>query len=329
MRLTLILAAALAAATLAAPLQSVRSASAQEVTLRAVSAFAEKTTYSRGFELFVERVNRDGKGLVQINYIGGPKAMPPFETGNALKSGVIDIANSTGAFYTNVMPEADAWKLDERPMAELRKNGGYDYIAQLYAEKMNAIFLARHVDGNPFHLYLNKPITGADLTGLKLRITPVYRDFFQALGATVVQTAPGEVYTALERGVVDGYGWPITGIFDLGWQEKTKYRVDPGFYSAEVSILVNKSAWDKLSEAQRNVLRKAGEQAEADAIGIFAEENAKDTKRQSDVGIQTITLSGDVGKSFHDRAYEAGWAGVIRQSPQYGPKLKEFFAKTN
>lgn len=42
-----------------------------------------------------------------------------------------------------------------------------------------------------------------------------------ALGATVVQTAPGEVYTALERGVVDGYGWSITGIFDLGWHEKT------------------------------------------------------------------------------------------------------------
>jgi TRAP-type transport system periplasmic protein len=317
------------AAMLLATAATAPAASAQEVTLRAVSAFAEKTTYSRGFELFVERVNKDGKGVLQINYIGGPKAMPPFETGNALKSGVIDIANSTGAFYTNVMPEADAWKLTERSMAELRKNGGYDYMAQLYAEKMNAIFLARHADNNPFHLYLNKPIATADLTGLKLRITPVYRDFFQALGATVVQTAPGEVYTALERGVVDGYGWPITGIFDLGWHEKTKYRVDPGFYTAEVSILVNKSVWDRLTDAQRNVLRKAGEQAEAEATAVFAEENAKDTKRQADAGIQTIKLEGAVGKSYYDKAYEAGWAGVIRQSPQHGPKLKEFFAKSN
>ena len=158
---------------------------------------------------------------------------------------------STGAFYTNVMPEADAWKLTERPMTELRKNGGFDAMAALYAQKMNAIFLARLVDNNPFHLYLNKPIAKPDLTGLKLRITPVYRDFFQALGATVVQTAPGEVYTALERGVVDGYGWPITGVFDLGWNEKTKYRVDPGFYTAEVSVLVNKATWDKLSDAQK------------------------------------------------------------------------------
>ncbi|TMJ33400.1 MAG: C4-dicarboxylate ABC transporter substrate-binding protein [Alphaproteobacteria bacterium] len=319
MRLTLLLLSMLAAF----------SAAAQETTLRAVSAFAEKTTYSRGFELFIERVNRDGKGVLQINYIGGPKAMPPFEVGNALKSGVIDIANATGAFYTNVMPEGDAWKLTERPMSELRQNGGFQYMSQLYAEKMNAIFLARHVDGNPFHLYLNKRISGPDLTGLKLRITPVYRDFFQALGATVVQTAPGEVYTALERGVVDGYGWPITGIFDLGWHEKTRYRVDPGFYSAEVSILVNKSAWDKLTDAQRNLLRKAGEQAEANAMAIFAEENAKDIKRQAESGIETIKLDGAAGKQYRDKAYEAGWAGILRQSPQHGPKLKEFFARAN
>src|SRR5215470_2268496 len=304
------------------------AASAQEVTLRAVSAFAEKTTYSRGFELFIERVNRDGKGVLQINYIGGPKAMPPFEVGNALKSGVVDLANSTGAFYTNVMPEADSWKLTERPMSELRKNGGYDYMSHLYAEKMNAIFLARHVDGNPFHLYLNKPISSPDLTGLKIRITPVYRDFFQALGATVVQTAPGEVYTALERGVVDGYGWPITGVFDLGWNEKTKFRVDPGFYTAEVSVLVNKATWDRLSDAQKDVLRKAGAAGESEAFAEFAAENEKETKRQAAAGIQTITLNPGVAETYVAKAYQAGWDGIIRQSPETGPKLKVFFSRT-
>ena len=209
----------------------------------------------------------------------------------------------------------------------VRKNGGYDYMAQIYAQKMNTILLARVVDNNPFHLYLNKPITGPDLTGLKLRITPVYRDFFQALGATVVQTAPGEVYTALERGVVDGYGWPITGIFDLGWNERTKYRVDPGFYSAEVSILINKSVWDKLNDKQKAVLRKAAEQGEAEAATEFAKDNAADTARQAQAGIQTITFDAAGTKRYYDEAYEAGWAGVIRQSPEHGPKLRSFFSK--
>jgi hypothetical protein len=64
-------------------------------------------------------------------------------------------------------------------------------------------------------------------------------------------------------------------------------------------------------------------------VAIFAEENAKDTKRQADAGIQTIKLDGAAGKAYHDKAYEAGWAGVIRQSPVQGAKLKEFFAKAN
>jgi TRAP-type C4-dicarboxylate transport system substrate-binding protein len=303
------------------------AAAAQEVTLKAVTAFTENTTYSRPFERFINHVNADGKGILRVNYIGGPKAMPPFEVGNALKGGVIDIANAAGAFYTNVMPEADAWKLTERPMAELRQNGGYDAMAAIYAQKLNAIFLARLVDNNPFHLYVNKPISSPDLTGLKLRITPVYRDFFQALGGTVVQTAPGEVYTALERGVVDGYGWPISGIFDLGWNEKTKYRVDPGFYTAEVSVLINRNSWERLGEAQKNVLRKSAERGEAEAVAEFAEENEKEIKRQAAAGIQTIRFEGATAAAYLAKAYQAGWDGIIRQSAATGPKLKEFFQK--
>jgi TRAP-type transport system periplasmic protein len=291
------------------------AASAQEITLKGITSFAEKTFYSRGFERFIEKVNADGKGVIQINYIGGPKAMPPFEVGNALKTGVVDIANVTGAFYTNLMPEADAWKLTERPMAEIRKNGGYDYI-----------LLARHIDSNPFHVYLTKPISKPDLTGLKLRITPVYRDFFQSLGATVVQTAPGEVYTALERGVVDGYGWPITGIFDLGWHEKTKYRVDPGFYSAEVSIVINKATWDKLNAAQKKVISDASAWLEAQAAQTV-KENEADIAKQKAAGIQVIEFKGADGEAFRSKAYEAGWAGVLKQSPEHGAKLREFFAK--
>jgi len=305
------------------------AALAQEVTLRAVTSFAEKTTYSRGFERFIDRVNEAGKGIIRINYIGGPKAMPPFEVGNALKNGVVDIANVTGAFYTNVMPEADAWKLRQVPMAEVRKNGGFDYMAAIYAQKMNAIFLANFVGDNPFHLYLNKKITGPDMAGLKLRITPVYRDFFQAQGATVVQTAPGEVYTALERGVVDGYGWPITGIFDLGWHEKTKYRVDPGFYTAEVSVLINKTTWDKLTPQQKAVLQKAGEEGEKEGVTEFAKLNAEDTEKQTKAGIESIKFDAANTKLFLDKAYEAGWAGIVRQSPEHGPKLRGFFSKAN
>ena len=76
------------------------TAAAQEVTLRAVSSFAEGTEFSKNFERFIEKVNADGKGVIKINYIGGPRAVPPFEVGNAVRTRVVDIANVTGAFYT-------------------------------------------------------------------------------------------------------------------------------------------------------------------------------------------------------------------------------------
>src|SRR5581483_10549108 len=112
------------------------------------------------------------------------------------------------AWADKVNAEADALKLAQISAQEQRKNGAYDYINEVWNKKANMVYLARMLDYTPFHLYVNKKIDKPDLTGLKIRVTPVYRDFFQALGAQVVTTAPGEVYTALERGVVDGYGWP-------------------------------------------------------------------------------------------------------------------------
>lgn len=302
------------------------AAGAQELVLKAVSAFQEKTEFSKHFERWVEKVNADGKGVVQINYIGGPKAIPTYEVGNALKNGVVDVANTTASFYASLMPEGDVWKLAERPLAELRKNGTYEYMEKIYNQKLNAHYLARVVDDTPFHAYVNKPLTKPDFTGLKMRISPTYRDFFQAMGATVVQTAPGEVYTALERGVVDGYGWPISGIFDMGWQEKTKFRIDPGFYSVEVSILMNLNTWKKLTDAQRAVLVKAAEWVEG-INSEYVKENQDEAAKQAKAGIKVIKFEGKDAEAYRAKAYDAAWDGMIKQSPEHGPKLKALLSK--
>jgi TRAP-type C4-dicarboxylate transport system substrate-binding protein len=318
--------AALAAAIAAPAVTTPIAASAQETTLRLVSAFPENSFYAKRLEEWAKRVNADGKGLVQINYIGGPKAIPTFEVGNAVKTGVVDMAMSTGAYYTNLFPEADALKLTTVPIARQRENGTVDLINDVWGRKGNMYYLARIVENQPFHLYLNKPITKPDLTGLKIRISPVYRDFFQAMGATVVNTPPGEIYTALERGVVDGYGWPIGGIFDLNWQERTKYRVDPGFYDAEVSIIMNLDRWKKLSQAQRDFLNKQAISLES-RNGLWGAYTQEEMKRQAAAGIQTIKFDAAATKVWVDKAYETAWAGVIKNSPELGPKMKAQFTK--
>ena len=298
----------------------------QATTLRVVSAFGENTQYVKNLLPMIEKLNGEGKGSLQLNFIGGPKAMPPFEVGNAVRTGVVDLAMTTGAFYTNIMPEADALKLTQVSAQDLRKNGGYDLINRIWNEKANMQYLGRVIDYTPFHLYLTKRVDKPDLTGLKLRITPVYRDFFQALGATVVQTAPGEVYTALERGVVDGYGWPINGIFDLNWHEKTKFRVDPGFYNAEVSIIMNLDAYKKLSNAQRQFVNKQALALEA-MNGTWRKLNDEDTKRQAQAGIQTISFDAATSKAYLAKAYDVAWAAATKASPEHGPQMKKLLSK--
>jgi TRAP-type transport system periplasmic protein len=301
-------------------------ASAQEVTLKLVSAFPETATYVKHMTPWIQKFNASGKGIAQINFIGGPKAIPTFEVGTSVKNGVVEMAMNTGAFYTNLMPEADFLKLSQVSIAEQRKNGAFDYINKVWNQKANLVYLARMVDETPFHLYLTKQIEKPDLNGLKIRITPVYREFFQSMGATLIQTPPGEVYTALERGVVDGYGWPIHGIFDLNWHEKTKFRVDPGFYNAEVSIIMNLDAWKKLSAKQRDYLQKQALALEA-MNSYWPKLNAEETKRQAQTGIKTVRFDAASSKAYVDKAYEVGWATAIKQSPEHGPQMKKLLSK--
>jgi TRAP-type C4-dicarboxylate transport system substrate-binding protein len=312
----------LASLAVLAAILSAPHVAAAEVTLRAVSAFAEGTQFSKNFERFVDKVNRDGKGVVQINYIGGPRAVPPFEVGNAVRTRVVDMANVTGAFYSNLMPESDAFKLLGKPMSEQRRNGTWDYLNQLHNHKLNAWYLARQFHNVPFHIYLNKKIDRLDFAGLKVRVTPVYRDIVQALGGTPINTAPGEVYTALERGVVDGYGWPVSGIFDLGWDKVTKYRLDPGFYSVEVNVLVNLDVWKGLTEPQRKVLVDAAlwlEALDAENVATITSER----ERQAKAGIQALDFGSEESKKFLDRANDVAWDTVIKRAPEIGAKLRE------
>jgi TRAP-type transport system periplasmic protein len=305
---------------------AVSPAAAQEIVLRGVTAFQPGTVFSKPFEAFVEKVNAEGKGLVRINLIGGPSAIPPFEVGNAVSSGVVDIANVTSAFYPTLLPEGEALKLAERTIQEQRGNGAWELINQLHNQRMNAWYLARTGDGVPFHLYLNKPIARADLTGLTLRVTPVYRAFFQALGANNVQTPPGEVYTALQRGVVDGYGWPIQGVLDLGWHEVTKMRVDPGFYQVDVNVLVNLNRWKSMSDAQRAFLTKMAEWLES-TNARNAELNRIETDRQAAAGIKVIDLTGAERDKWLRTARDVGWAQVDKVAPEHSKRLRELLSR--
>ena len=155
----------------------------------------------------------------------------------------------------------------------------------------------------------------------------MYREFFQSMNAQVMTTAPGEVYTALERGVIDGYGWPIHALFDLNWQEKTKYRVDPGFYNAEVSLIMNLDKYKALP-AKRSASTSTARRSPTSSRTTSGRPTTRsEAKRQAEAGIQTITFDAATSKAYVEKAKEIGWANAIKASPQYGEQLKKVLAK--
>ena len=315
-----------AAALLGTAALTAASAQAEEVTLKAVTAFATGTTFSRDFEAFVDWVNENGEGVVQIDLLGGPEAVPPFELGNAVQAGIVDIANNTTAYYPNLLPAGDALHLAQNTVQDQRANGCYDLIDQVHQDQMNVKYLARVGDHMNYHLYLTKPLDGPDLTGLTIRTTPVYRAMFEKLGATLVRTAPGEVYTALERGAIDGYGWPSQGVLDLGWHEQTAYRVDPGFYQVDVNFLVNLDSWNGLSDEQRALLEKGAAWIEEQNAENIAR-NEAEAKAQAEAGIKTITLEGENGKLWSETAQTEGWGEVMKTDAQLGENLQACLLK--
>lgn len=300
-------------------------AMAEEVTLRAVNAFQGGTYFAKDFEAFVEKVNAEGKGLVQINLVGGPEAIPTMEQGAALASGVVDLANTTAAYTASIVPEVLAYNYTTLPFSELRANGTVAYMNEIMAPK-KLMYFARTGDLIHYHIYLTQPIDKPDLTGLKIRIAPIFRSFFQALGADVVQTAPGEVYTALERGVVDGYGWPFLGIFDMGWQDVTKYRVDPGFYMLELGIQFNTDSWGKLDDEQKAFLEKQRDWLEERVVANSLAAAEVDLKRQDEAGIKAITFPEAETAAYLKLSQDAAWDGIIAASPEHGPKLRAMMA---
>ncbi len=293
-------------------------AAAQETTLSAVVFVPKNTTFGEIFVRFVDQVNKEGKGLVRIDLRGGPDAIPTFEQGNALKSGVVDMVSVAPTFYTNVCPECDAQILAPQHTPQLKKTPFWPILQKYTTQKLNAHILSAYGDGVGFHIWTSKPPQNNSLKGMRLRTTPNYTPLFTSLGVSLVQTAPGEVLTALERGVVEGYGWPAIGMFDMGWGAHTKYRIDPGFYNVIVNVLVNENKWKSLREDQRAFLDKMANWLETENVRWVDERKAADAKKIKDAGIQIV----DLGPGHRKLAYDAYWDALAKRAPEPIKELK-------
>ena len=320
--------AGVAAFAAAAGIGMAQPALSQEVTLRGVTFMRLDIDEVRWFKEWVEAINKDGKGLLQVRIVGGVEVMNPFELGNAVRSGVIDVAQMPPAYYQGLFPGAQAFVVAGKSPIEQRRNGALDYLNELYHQMVNAHILTNWGYGVPFHLYLAKnvnldKIRNVDLSGMKLRVLPIYKPLFDALGGTSITMNQSEVYTALERGTVDGYGYIAQELTGQGWQQVTRYRVDPGFYNVVNLTIMNWTRLQSLSERQREFLLRKSAEVEAQWVRVTPKYVAEQYAKQKADGLEVVTLSGAAAKKYLDLARDTGWADVKQKMPQQYDKLRQ------
>ena len=126
----------------------------------------------------------------------------------------------------------------------------------------------------------------------------------------------------LESGPRQHIGQPLFGrSCEIELSERLLDRDLPGAHDADQDVV------RAIFESRASLRRKAADIGEAEAGAEFAAENQKEIARQAAGGIQTIKLDGAAAETYRAKAYQAGWDGIIRQSPESGPKLREFFSK--
>jgi TRAP-type C4-dicarboxylate transport system substrate-binding protein len=288
-------------------------ATAAEVELKVQSALPKQHDLTKSFLVnFVDKINEAGKGVIQVKYIGGPEVTPAAKAAPALQRGVFDMLHSPAAYHVGIVPHGLAMMATNRTPAEIRANGGFDLLAPVWEKKLNAKIIAWGESGAQFHLYtVNKPkVDGdgmVDLTGVKIRTTGAYRPLLTALGATNVSISAPETFTGLQRGVVEGFGWPTVGLDALGLAKAVKYRIDPPFYHLANLVLVNLDKWNSLSPQAQSVLLKVGAEYEQESIRYIQDAGTADAKAVAASGVEVFEQTGTAGKKYLRTAYKAMW----------------------
>lgn len=303
---------------------------AAEDVINAVHFTPVTTDFTKEFLSFVDAVNERGKGIVRIDVKGGPEVIPNPQLGTAQQSGLIDMIHTPAGLYLELVPEGEVLSASTLPPAEARKNGAWDMIDSIYQEKGNAKLLAHLNASAGFHIWtVDEPKLDADgmldFTGILIRASPLYKQLFDNLGATmIIQPAP-EVYTSLERGVINANAYPVLGYAAFGWDKFTKYRVDPSYFRMDVLISMNKDSFEALSPEAQKIVTEVAAEFEQKSYDETAALAAKLAQEMVDNGQKVVSMTGAGKEKFLSMAADASWERMESRDPTHIAKLKELF----
>ena len=300
---------------------SAGTAQAQKITLRSADSQADGYPTVEAVKYMGEIVTRETNGRIAIKVFPSGQLGDEKDTIQQTQFGVIDMNRVNLAPLNGLIPETRVPALPFlfRSVDHMHKvmDGpiGEEILAAF--EKYGMIGLAYYDNGARSFYNTKRPIKSLeDMKGLKIRVmqSELFIDTIRALGASPTPMPPGEVYSSLQTGVVDGAenNWP-TYQGQHHYEQSKYYSLSEHSMSPEV-LVMSKKSWDKLSKDDQQIMRKAAKESVAKMRDLW---QARETQSE-----QTATAAGvkvnPVDKDAFMKAVEPVYAKHITD-----PKLKD------
>lgn len=302
---------------------AVATTSAHATDLRMIGGFPEGFVFTTEMaKPFMALVEEESGGDVTVSFTG-PDAVPTFEQFEPVQSGVFDLLFTHPAYHagtTSVGLAIDAIGADP---TKRRDDGIIAYIDQHYQTLGMKLIAAPATGTKGFRYFLKEPITGEPgLDGRKIRGTVSYHPMIEALGGSGVVIGGGEVYSALQTGVVDGAAWGLTGAKDFKWYEVADYMADPVFGQVGVMIFMNLDAWNALSDDDRASIERAAIRLEQNSITRFDSLAKSEKQALLDLGMKMTSFSNAEGALFENLWSDGVWSIAAQSKPDETAALR-------
>ena len=310
-----------ASSMLGAPLYS-----AGKKKLRYIAFINRNTVWGKPYDFLADEVARMSNGELEIEYAGGSDVIGGFDAPEAIANGVFDMSHSANSYFAGAMPSSISLASGNASADALKSSGVLDAYADILMQQRSVKMLGMPLSGVGYVLQVRgNPGELSYFKGKKIRSIPLYDPILEALGATPVTTSPSEAYTAMERGVVDGLGWPDIGLLDFKFYEQAKFVMLPDFYQLRTVTLINPNSFSSLPAELQTVLTEAS--ASADAIGAKWAKEKRDAEHaeMEAAGVEFVSLSDAEGAQFRALTEEKLWDKVNSIAPEDAARLKPLY----
>lgn len=259
----------------------------------------------------------------------GPDVVPTFEQFQPVQSGVFEMGYTYSAYHSGTTPIAIGMDATTGDPAKRRATGLFDFVDKEYNKL--GVKLISFPPLTPYQFVSRNALSGSkpSLQGMKLRSIPSLQNLIMKLGGSPVTMAGGEIYTSLQKGVIDGAPWTQVGVKDFKLHEVANFLVEPRFGYVSTMIIMNLKKYEALTPEQKKWLEEAGRKTELDAVAHFnaliADENAwlkgqgmkvtnmhpedaANIEKYWNDGLWEMAKAstGAAGKQFHDLALQTG-----------------------